>query len=58
MRDTARWMRRSPVCSRAVLGIGLALVCSLMALHGGRVTAARAGLGQGGEFTVRLPLAA
>ena len=45
-------------CSRAGLGVGLALVRSLVALHGGRVTAASAGLGQGSEFAVRLPLAA
>jgi CheY-like chemotaxis protein len=37
------------------LGIGLALVKSLVALHGGRVEAHSA-LGQGSEFIVRLPV--
>jgi CheY-like chemotaxis protein len=39
------------------LGIGLSLVQSLVALHGGSVTAASPGRGQGSTFTVRLPLA-
>jgi CheY-like chemotaxis protein len=38
------------------LGIGLALVRALVELHGGEIGAASAGLDQGSEFTVRLPL--
>ncbi|WP_440968066.1 sensor histidine kinase [Massilia sp. GER05] len=38
------------------LGLGLALVRELAALHGGGVTAASGGDGQGSTFTLRLPL--
>ncbi len=39
------------------LGLGLTLVRTLVELHGGRVEAYSAGLGEGSEFTVRLPSA-
>ncbi len=39
------------------LGIGLALVRGLLALHGVTITAHSAGLGLGSEFVVRLPAA-
>ena len=38
------------------LGLGLTLVRRVLALHGGRIEARSAGLGQGSEFIVRLPL--
>jgi signal transduction histidine kinase len=40
--------------SKSGLGIGLAVVRQLVQLHGGSVTAASPGPGQGSEFTVRL----
>src|SRR6185503_17212452 len=41
---------------RGGLGVGLALVRQLVALHGGSVEGKSDGLGHGSEFEVRLPL--
>ena len=46
---------RQPDRSQGGLGLGLALVKSLVQLHGGSVGAASAGPGQGSRFTVTLP---
>ncbi|MDP2389103.1 MAG: response regulator, partial [Acidobacteriota bacterium] len=42
---------------RTGMGLGLAIVQRLVDLHGGRITATSAGVGQGAEFQVSLPLA-
>lgn len=42
--------------ARGGLGIGLTLVQRLVTMHGGRVEAHSAGLGQGSEFVVHLPI--
>ena len=49
---------RQPDRSQGGLGLGLALVRSLVNLHGGTVQARSAGPNRGSEFTVRLPFQA
>ncbi len=44
--------------TRGGLGLGLSLARTLTTLHGGTVTAYSAGVGQGSEFTLRLPASA
>jgi signal transduction histidine kinase len=47
---------RTPDRSQGGLGIGLALVKSMVELHGGEITASSAGIGKGSAFTVSLPI--
>jgi len=51
-------VERSSSHAQGGLGIGLALVHSLVQMHGGSVRADSDGPGTGSEFTVRLPVAA
>jgi PAS domain S-box-containing protein len=46
----------TPTRSTGGLGLGLSIVRHLVELHGGTVSAASPGTGQGATFTVRLPL--
>lgn len=46
---------RNPDRAQGGLGIGLALVKNLVALHGGDVACSSAGIGHGSTFTVSLP---
>jgi PAS domain S-box-containing protein len=46
---------RTPARSEGGLGIGLTLVKSLVAMHGGTVVARSDGYGRGSEFTIHLP---
>jgi len=56
--DLFRQAKRSSERAQGGLGLGLALVRSIMALHGGRVEAHSDGLGEGSRFTLFLPLQA
>jgi PAS domain S-box-containing protein len=48
---------RTPDRLQGGLGIGLALVKAVVALHGGQITASSGGLGTGSKFTMSLPIA-
>jgi CheY-like chemotaxis protein/anti-sigma regulatory factor (Ser/Thr protein kinase) len=54
--DMFTQVSRSDRRTQGGLGIGLTLVRSLVALHGGSVTASSEGHGRGSTFEVRLPL--
>jgi two-component system CheB/CheR fusion protein len=54
--DLQTQVARSLERSGPSLGVGLALVRTLVELHGGTVSAVSEGVNQGSEFTVRLPL--
>ncbi|MEO6447564.1 MAG: ATP-binding protein [Gemmatimonadaceae bacterium] len=46
---------RSLDLGRGGLGVGLSVAEGLIALHGGSISAASEGVGQGAEFTIRMP---
>ena len=56
--DRFRQFEGRPARAHGGLGLGLAIVRHLVELHGGTVSAASRGRGQGATFTVTLPLAA
>jgi CheY-like chemotaxis protein len=56
--DMFTQVNRSSRQAQGGLGIGLTLVRSLIAMHGGRVEARSEGLGKGSEFVVQLPAVA
>ncbi|MGE5336483.1 MAG: PAS domain S-box protein [Gemmatimonadota bacterium] len=56
--DLYRQGAPGPTHPEGGLGIGLTLVRSLVEMHGGQVSAASAGPGQGATFTIRLPVEA
>src|SRR6266542_2487851 len=55
--DRFSQFERRPARAHGGLGLGLAIVRHLVELHGGTVSAASRGRGQGATFTVALPLA-
>ncbi|MGJ9419275.1 PAS domain-containing protein [Massilia sp. CMS3.1] len=55
--DMFKQVERHMERAQGGLGIGLSLVRRLVEMHGGCVSAASAGAGQGSSFEVRLPLA-
>jgi signal transduction histidine kinase len=54
--DLQTQVARSLESSGSSLGVGLALVRTLVELHGGTISAVSEGPNQGSEFTVSLPL--
>ncbi len=53
--DAFKQLDHSLERSRGGIGIGLSLVKQIVELHGGRVSAASAGVGKGATFTVAIP---